>query len=228
MTCADPGGPQPPGDRRAIAADPRLDPGATVWAPTDAGFGNLAAPITSGTAARVSQSWCQIHLTITTVVHTDSLPRIIMGPGNAPPRSQHRGDRPPSRTRRHPDNRDRLPPRTASRHHHRRRDHGRALQRNLTPHQSRSRRRPCTRQPPISGYLTRTRYPGRQASASSQSAGHHATRSIHQPPPVQICITTMRSVVTTQARCSDDADHPVMACALGWLASGQQSDYPGG
>ena len=45
MTCADPSGPQPPGDRRAISADPRLDPGTTVWAPTDAGFGAMAVLI---------------------------------------------------------------------------------------------------------------------------------------------------------------------------------------
>jgi hypothetical protein len=84
MTRADPSGRRPPGDRRAIPADPRLDPDTTVWASTDAGFGrDLAAPITSGTAGGVTQSWCQIHLTITTVVHTDSLPRIIMGLGNA-------------------------------------------------------------------------------------------------------------------------------------------------
>ena len=39
MTCADPGGRQPLGDRRAISAGPRLDPDTTVWASTDAGFG---------------------------------------------------------------------------------------------------------------------------------------------------------------------------------------------
>ena len=48
-----------------------------------------------------------------------------------PPRRQHRGDRPHRRTRLHPDNRDRLPARTATGDHYRRRDHGRALQRNL-------------------------------------------------------------------------------------------------
>ena len=56
-----------------------------------------------------------------------------------PPRGQHRGDRPHRRARHHPHHRDRLPPRTAARHNHRRRDHGRALQRNLTPHQPQSR-----------------------------------------------------------------------------------------
>ena len=50
-----------------------------------------------------------------------------------PPRGQHRGDRPPGRARLHPDHRDRLPAGTAAGHHHRRRDHGRALQRNLAP-----------------------------------------------------------------------------------------------
>ena len=59
-----------------------------------------------------------------------------------PPRSQHRGNRPPRRPRHHPHHRDRLPPRTTPRHHHWRRDHGPALQRNLTPHQPQSRRRP--------------------------------------------------------------------------------------
>jgi hypothetical protein len=43
-------------------------------------------------------------------------------------------------------------------HHHRRRDHGPALHRNLTPHQPRAADNPCTRQPPDSGYLTRTRH----------------------------------------------------------------------
>ena len=52
-----------------------------------------------------------------------------------PPRGQHRGDRPPGRARLHPHDRDRLPSRTTARHHHRRRDHGRALHSNLTPHQ---------------------------------------------------------------------------------------------
>jgi integrase len=52
-----------------------------------------------------------------------------------PPRGQHRGDRPAGRPRLHPHHRDRLPPRTTPRHHHRRRDHGRALHSNLTPHQ---------------------------------------------------------------------------------------------
>jgi integrase len=52
-----------------------------------------------------------------------------------PPRGQHRGDRPARRARLHPDHRNRLPPRTAARHHHRRRDHGRALHSNLTPRQ---------------------------------------------------------------------------------------------
>ena len=45
MTCADPGGRQPLGDRRAISADPRLDPDTTVWASTDAGFGDRAPGI---------------------------------------------------------------------------------------------------------------------------------------------------------------------------------------
>jgi hypothetical protein len=39
MTCADPSVRRPLGDRRAISADPRLDPDTTVWAATDAGFG---------------------------------------------------------------------------------------------------------------------------------------------------------------------------------------------
>jgi len=48
-----------------------------------------------------------------------------------PPRRQHRGDRPPHRARLHPHHRDRLPPRTATGDHYRRRNHGRAVQRNL-------------------------------------------------------------------------------------------------
>ena len=60
-----------------------------------------------------------------------------------PPRGQHRGDRPPRRARLHPDHRDRLPPGTATGDHHRRRDHGRALQRNLAPCRSESRRGPA-------------------------------------------------------------------------------------
>lgn len=43
MTCADPGERQPLGDRRAISAGPRLDPDTTVWASTDAGFGDQDA-----------------------------------------------------------------------------------------------------------------------------------------------------------------------------------------
>ena len=50
-----------------------------------------------------------------------------------PSRRQHRRDRPPSRTRLHPDNRGRLPPGTAAGDHHRRRDHGRRLQATVTP-----------------------------------------------------------------------------------------------
>jgi integrase len=50
-----------------------------------------------------------------------------------PPRGQHRGDRPAGGARLHPHHRDRLPTGTTARHHHRRRDHGRALQRNLAP-----------------------------------------------------------------------------------------------
>jgi hypothetical protein len=53
---------------------------------------------------------------------------------------QHRGDRPAGRARLHPDHRGRLPAGTAASNHHRRRDHGRALQRNLAPCQSESRR----------------------------------------------------------------------------------------
>ena len=44
ITCADPSGRQPLGDRRAISADPRLDPDTTVWASTDAGFGDQRGP----------------------------------------------------------------------------------------------------------------------------------------------------------------------------------------
>jgi integrase len=46
---------------------------------------------------------------------------------------QHRGNRPPRRARLYPHHRDRLPPRTTTGHHHRCRDHGPALHRNLSP-----------------------------------------------------------------------------------------------
>ena len=57
MTCADPGGRQPPGDRRAISADPRLDPGTTVWASTDAGFGVLLLTLWIGGDGVLCLSW---------------------------------------------------------------------------------------------------------------------------------------------------------------------------
>lgn len=44
---------------------------------------DLAAPISSGIATRVTQSRCQIQLTITSDMHTNSLSRIIMCLGNA-------------------------------------------------------------------------------------------------------------------------------------------------
>jgi len=48
MTCADPSGRRPLGHRRAVSADPRLDPDTTVWASTDAGIGSgLAAQRTA-------------------------------------------------------------------------------------------------------------------------------------------------------------------------------------
>ena len=42
-----------------------------------------AAPNIFRPSRRVTQSWCQIQLTITTVMHTDSLPRITTRVGNA-------------------------------------------------------------------------------------------------------------------------------------------------
>ena len=45
-----------------------------------------------------------------------------------PRRRQHRGDRPHRRTRLHPHHRNRLPPRTPTRHHHRRRNRGPTVQ----------------------------------------------------------------------------------------------------
>lgn len=45
--------------------------------------GDLAAPISFGIATRVTQSRCQIQLTITSAIHTNSLSRIIMCLGNA-------------------------------------------------------------------------------------------------------------------------------------------------
>jgi len=44
---------------------------------------DLAAPNIFRPSRRVTQSWCQIQLTITTVMHTDSLPRITIRVGNA-------------------------------------------------------------------------------------------------------------------------------------------------
>ena len=46
-------------------------------------FGDLAAPNIFRPGRRVTQSWCQIQLTITTVMHTDSLPRMTTRVGNA-------------------------------------------------------------------------------------------------------------------------------------------------
>ena len=90
-----------------------------------------------------------------------------------PPRRQHRGDRPPRRARLHQDNRGRLPPGTATRHHHRRRDHGRTLHRKLAP------RRPGAAEDPhkparIFGYLTRTTISARSRWPSADLARHHA------------------------------------------------------
>src|SRR6185312_1882911 len=94
-----------------------------------------------------------------------------------PPRGQHRGDRPPGRTRHHPHHRDRLPPRTTARHHHRRRNHGPSLHRNLAPLTVPAPPRTCTSQPPNSHYLTRTSSPGRQASSHSGRPPRNATHS---------------------------------------------------
>jgi hypothetical protein len=46
-------------------------------------IGDLAAPISFGPAAGVTRSWCQIQLTITTAMHTDSLSCITTRVGNA-------------------------------------------------------------------------------------------------------------------------------------------------
>jgi hypothetical protein len=46
-------------------------------------FGDLAAPNIFRPSRRATQPWCQIQLTITTVMHTDSLPRITTRVGNA-------------------------------------------------------------------------------------------------------------------------------------------------
>src|SRR6266851_1595102 len=43
--------------------------------------GDLAAPISFRLNRRVTRSWCQIQLTITTAMHADSLVGITMSPG---------------------------------------------------------------------------------------------------------------------------------------------------
>jgi hypothetical protein len=90
---------------------------------------------------------------------TARAPDLIRQPAQ-PPRRQHRGDRPHRRTRLHPHHRDRLPPRTTPRHHHRRRDHGPALHKNPAPQPPRTR----ITQPRSSGYLTRTHHQGPHAT----------------------------------------------------------------
>ena len=114
-------------DLLAVRAREQAEAGSTGTTPGWSSKPSTAPPSTWSTSARCSSECARPQEPATPGRHASCEP-----PSHEPPRSQHRRDRPARRPHLHPDHRSRLPPRAPPRDHHRRRDHGRDLQSQLT------------------------------------------------------------------------------------------------